>query len=143
MRRCRLLTAPATRTLGSQAVLRAFRPVASSKTIEIRGMWRSVTNHEALRTGVALPYRGVSLRPSTWELNPGYELVAIQLIAGLMEPSANGRFLAVQWRSEDWHKQVEHPAPGCPHARAHPPAHVGGCACARPSAFAIPVLPWP
>ena len=89
-----------------QAVQRAFRPVASSKTIEIRGMWRSVTNSEALRIGQALPYKGVSLRPSTWELNPGYELIAIQLIAGLMDPQAGGRFLAVQWRSEDWQKQV-------------------------------------
>jgi hypothetical protein len=80
-------------------VLRAFRPVLSSKTIEIRGMWRSVTNAEALRIGHALPYQGVSLRPSTWELNPGYELIAVQLIAGLMDPSAGGRFLAVQWRS--------------------------------------------
>ena len=41
--------------------------------------------------------------PHRWELNPGYELIALQLISALIEPG--GRFLAVQWRSEDWHKQ--------------------------------------
>ena len=87
------------------AVLRAFGPVGRARTIEIRGMWRSVTNREALRDA-PLPYRGVHVRPSVWELNPGYELVALQLIAGLMDPSARGRFLAVQWRSEDWHRQL-------------------------------------
>ena len=30
-----------------------------------------------------------------WELNPGYEQIALQLISGLMDPKANGRFLAV------------------------------------------------
>ena len=90
-----------------QAVLRAFRPVMSSRTIEIRGMWRSVTNREALRDSSTLPYQRMGLKPSVWELNPGYELIALQLIGGLMDPAAGGRFLAVQWRSEDWHKQLK------------------------------------
>ena len=34
------------------------------------------------------------MKPSTWELNPGYELIALQLIAGLMDEGAKGRFLA-------------------------------------------------
>lgn len=88
-----------------QAVLKAFQPVGRARTIEIRGMWRSVTNSEALRDA-NLPYQGVALRPSAWELNPGYELIALQLIGGLMDERANGRFLAVQWRSEDWQKQL-------------------------------------
>ena len=88
------------------AVQRAFSRVGRvARTIEIRGMWRSITNSEALRDAT-LPYQGVHLRPSSWELNPSYELIALQLIAGLMDPAANGRFLAVQWRSEDWQKQL-------------------------------------
>ena len=35
-----------------------------------------------------------------------YELIALQLLAGTLDPAAKGRFLAVQWRSEDWQKQV-------------------------------------
>ena len=89
------------------AVQRAFGAAALSRarTIEIRGLWRSVTNGEILRDA-NLPYQGVSLRPSSWELNPSYELLALHLIHGLMDPHAKGRFLAVQWRSEDWQKQV-------------------------------------
>ena len=87
------------------AVQRAFGGAGRARTIEIKGMWRSVTNTEALRDAT-LPYQGVPLRPSSWELNPAYELLALTLIHGLMDPEANGRFLAVQWRSEDWQKQV-------------------------------------
>jgi hypothetical protein len=47
-----------------------------------------------------------------------YELVAIQLISGLMDPAAHGRFLAVQWRSEDWQKQLKSSA-GTPTDAAH------------------------
>ena len=32
----------------ARTVMRAFGPVSHVRTIEIRGMWRSVTNHEAL-----------------------------------------------------------------------------------------------
>lgn len=89
----------------TRAVRQVFAPVARARTVELRGLWRSVRNREALSER-PLAYKGVSMRPSIWELNPSYERLALQLVAALIAPGADGRFLAIQWRSEDWHRQL-------------------------------------
>lgn len=40
------------------AVVRAFKPVMRSRTIEIKGLWRSLSNREVLREETTLPYYG-------------------------------------------------------------------------------------
>ena len=69
--------------------------------------WRSVTNSEAERK--TLRYQGVTMRPSVWELNPGYEQIAVALVRAVLAPGARGRYLAVQWRSEDWQANARKP----------------------------------
>ena len=79
----------------------AFGALRAVGLIELRGWWRSVTNREA--DGRSLRYQGHPMRSSWWELNPGYERVAVSLIDATLPPAARGRYLAVQWRTEDWH----------------------------------------
>ena len=45
------------------------------------------------------------MRPSVWELNPGFEHLAVSLLGAATRTASRGRYLAVQWRSEDWQVQ--------------------------------------
>ncbi|KAL3931004.1 MAG: hypothetical protein SGPRY_001303 [Prymnesium sp.] len=94
------------------AVQAAFRGSEGARLLVLHDFWRSVrlpdtqvSNKEIEREDSKLPHEGLGLRPSTWELNPGYEAIASSLLAQLGGP-ANQRtgksLLAVQWRSEDW-----------------------------------------
>ena len=85
------------------AVRDAFRKFDDVRVIELRHLWRSVTNSEAAAERKMLPYEGFRLSPASFELNPGYDRLALYLVATLLAP-ASGRYLAVQWRSEDWHR---------------------------------------
>jgi hypothetical protein len=89
------------RLRSERAVRQAFGALRAVGLIELRGWWRSVTNREA--DGRSLRYQGHPMRSSWWELNPGYERVAVSLIDATLPPAARGRYLAVQWRTEDWH----------------------------------------
>ena len=88
------------RLRSARAVERAFGALSGSALIELRGWWRSVTNTEAARN--QLRYEGATMRPSVWELNPGYEHLAVSLLGAATPTTSRGRYLAVQWRSEDW-----------------------------------------
>ena len=61
-----------------------------------------------VKEDATLPYYGIVLRPSHFELNPGYELVALQLIDAFMQPHGATRLLAIKWRSEDWRVHSGH-----------------------------------
>tara|TARA_B110001452_G_scaffold204735_1_gene174713 strand:+ start:8459 stop:8860 length:402 start_codon:yes stop_codon:yes gene_type:complete len=91
------------RLRSARAVERAFGALRESTLIELRGWWRSVTNAEAARD--RLRYEGATMRPSVWELNPGFEHLAVSLLGAATRTASRGRYLAVQWRSEDWQVQ--------------------------------------
>ncbi len=114
------------RLRSERAVQQAFGELRHVHLIELRGWWRSVTNNEAERK--TLRYQGVTMRPSAWELNPGYEQIAAALIGGAMAPRARGRYLAVQWRTEDWQAQMRKRRGGRAENASHPRAMVQ---CAR------------
>lgn len=46
-------------------------PMSPSRLLCFQGLWRSITNREAMNEERPLPYYGVSVRPSLFELNPG------------------------------------------------------------------------
>ena len=114
------------RLRSERAVQQAFGELRHVHLIELRGWRRSVTNNEAERK--TLRYQGVTMRPSAWELNPGYEQIAAALIGGAMAPRARGRYLAVQWRTEDWQAQMRKRRGGRAENASHPRAMVQ---CAR------------
>ena len=89
------------------AVRQAFAHAASARLIVLDGLWRSVTNSEIAHELAPLPHAGLAtpLRPADWEPNPGYALLARQLLDAFVPGGGGGRgLLAIQWRSEDWEK---------------------------------------
>ena len=96
-----------------EAVRAEFAHARGARLLVLRGMWRSVTNDEIADEQRALPHAGLAqpMRPADWEPNPGYAAIARQLLAAFAGGGGGGGghgggVLAIQWRSEDWEKNV-------------------------------------
>ena len=104
-----------------EAVRTEFAHARGARLLVLRGLWRSVTNDEIADERRALPHAGLArpMRPADWEPNPGYAAIARQLLAAFAGPATGGGsrgeggssghgggVLAIQWRSEDWEKNV-------------------------------------